>query len=77
MAVDVTPGARFRAGRPAPLIDRWVFSFIRVRGSDVFADGSFVIAVPEDDRSRFEQFGVTEFHVILNWFEELKAKVGN
>ena len=40
-------------------------------------DGSFVIAVPDDDHSRLEQFGVTEFHVILNWFEELKARVGN
>ena len=43
----------------------------------VFPDGSFVIAVRDDDRSLLEQFGVTEFHVILNFFEELKERVGN
>ena len=77
MAVDVTPGDEFQAGRPAPLIDPWTFSFEPVRGYDIFPDGSFVIAVPDDDRSRLEQFGVTEFHVILNFFEVLKARVGN
>ena len=78
MAVDVTPGDEFQAGRPAPLIDPWTFEgSIRVHGYDVFPDGSFVIAVADDDRSYLEQFGVTEFHVILNFFEELKARVGN
>jgi serine/threonine-protein kinase len=77
MAVDVTPGDEFQAGRPAPLIDPWTFRTGPVRGYDIFRDGSFVIAVPDDDRSRLEQFGATEFHVVLNWFEELKARVGN
>ena len=77
MAVDVTPGDEFQAGRAAPLIDPWTFSFTPVRGYDLFPDGSFVIAVADDDRSRLEQFGVTEFHVILNFFEVLKARVGN
>ncbi len=40
-------------------------------------DGSFVITVADDDRSLLEQFGVTEFHVILNFFEELKERVPN
>ena len=75
LAVDVTPGDAFQAGRPAPLIDPWTFSFTAVRGYDVFPDGSFVIAVTDDDRSQLEQFGVTEFHVILNFFEELKERV--
>ena len=77
MAVDVSPGDELQAGRTAPLIDPWTFSFGPVRGYDIFPDGSFVIAVADDDRSLLEQFGVTEFHVILNFFEELKAKVGN
>ncbi len=77
MAVDVTPGDEFQAGRAAPLIDPWTFSFTPVRGYDLFPDGSFVLAVADDDRSLSEQFGVTEFHVILNFFEELKARVGN
>ncbi len=76
MAVDVTPGDEFQAGRAAPLIDRWTFRVTPVRGYDLFPDGSFVIAVADDDRSLREQFWVTEVHVILNWFEELKARVG-
>ncbi len=77
MAVDVTPGDELQAGRAAPLIDPWTFSSAPGTGYDVFPDGSFVIAVVDDDRSPLEQFGVTEFHVILNFFEELKARVGN
>ena len=48
-----------------------------LRAWDLFPDGSFVIAVADDDRSLLEQFGVTEFHVILNFFEELKQRVPN
>ncbi len=89
MAVDVAPGDEFQAGRPVPLIDGWTFLRTPVRGYDVFADGSFVIAVQDDDNSqtggdgqsivarRLERFGATELHVILNWFEELKARVPN
>ena len=50
---------------------------VPIRGYDVFPYGSFVIAVADDDRSLSEQNGVTEFHVILNFFEELKERVGN
>ncbi len=77
MAVDVTPGDEFQAGRPAPLIDPWIVGTVPNRGYDIFPDGSFVIFVADDDRSLLEQFGVTEFHVILNFFEELKERVGN
>ena len=76
MAVDVTPGDEFQAGRPAPFIDPWAFNAAPVTAYGVFPDGSFVIAVPDDDRSVLEQFGVTEFHVILNVFEELKGADG-
>ena len=48
-----------------------------VRGYDVFPDGSFVIAVPDDGRSWLERHRVTEFHVILNFFEELKERMGS
>ncbi len=77
MAVDVTAGDEFQVGRSAPLIHPWTFTIAPVRGYDVFPDGSFEIAVLDDDRSLLEQFGVTEFHVILNFFEELKERVGN
>jgi len=77
VAVDVTPGDEFQAGRPAPLIDPWAFNAAPVTAYGVFPDGSFVIAVPDDDRSVLEQFGVTEFHVILNVFEVLKERARN
>ncbi len=49
-----------------------------MRGYDVFPDGSFVTMVQDDDgRTLVEQFGATELHVILNWFEELRQRMGN
>ena len=89
MAVDVTPGDGFQVGRPAPLIDPWTSNYGPVRAYDVFVDGSFVTAVRDADNSqsggdggsilsrRLEQFGATELHVVLNWAEELKARVPN
>ena len=76
MSVDVTPGDEFQAGRPVPFIDSWVVATSPVRGYDVFPDGSFATLVV-DDRPYLEQNGVTEVHVVLNWFEELKERVGN
>ena len=77
MAVDVTPGDEVQAGRPAPLIDPWAFNAAPVTAYGVFPDGSFVTRVADDDRSYWERLGVTEFHVILNFFEELKGRVPN
>lgn len=89
MAVDVTPGDEFQVGPPAPLLDPWTFTFSPVRGYDVFSDGSFIFGVPDQDESqsgtnaesrvanRLKRFGATELHVILNWVEELKDRVGN
>ena len=89
MAVDVTPGDEFQAGRPALLIDPWTSNYGPVRAYDVFPDGSFVTVVRDQDISqaggdggsilsrRLEQFGATELHVVLNFFEELKARVPN
>ena len=78
MAVSVAPGDEFQAGRPAPLIDPWTFYNLPARNYDVFADGSFVFPLRDDD-GRFprERYGATEFHVVLNWVEELKARVPN
>ena len=77
MAVDVTLGDDFQAGRPTALIDPWLGGmWTPVRFYDVLADGSLVIAVADDDgRTNLERFGATELHVILNWAEELKARV--
>ena len=89
MAVDVTPGDEFQAGRPAPLIDPWTLLVSPQRGYDVFPDGSFVTRVQDLENSqtggdgasldarRLRQFGATELHVVLNWFEELKQRMEN
>ena len=78
MAVDVSPGDEFQAGRPVPLIDPWNRGSQTVRQYDVFPDGSFITRGEDDDGRTFvERFGATELHVVLNWFEELKARVGN
>ena len=77
MAVDVSPGDEFQAGRPAPFIDPFPLGSFPVRNYDVFADGPFVSAVNYDDRPREARVGVTEWHVVLTWFEELKARVWN
>ncbi len=88
MAVDVTPGEEFQAGRPALLMDPpGYLGNNPVRGYDVFPDGSFVTLADEDSQTvgdqgaivarRLDQFGATELHVILNFFDEIKARVGN
>jgi serine/threonine protein kinase len=78
MAVDVTPGDEFRAGRPTPLIDPWLSGHSPVRGYDILPDGSFVtktsVGSPPVEPERLR---ATELHVILNWTEELKARLPN
>ncbi len=76
-AVDVGTQGFVTASRPIEVMEWRAVVSTPARQYDVFPDGSFVIAVADDDRSRLEQFGVTEFHVILNFFEELKERVGN
>ena len=78
MAVDVTPGDEFQAGWAAPLIEPWTFDSRPVRGYDVFPDGSFVTRLREDDDGSLdERFRATEVHLVLNWTEELRERVGN
>jgi len=78
MAVDVTPGDEFQAGRPTPLIDPWPLGQSPVRSYDIFPDGSFVtvtsVGSPPIEPERLR---ATELHVILNWTEELKARLPN
>ena len=61
-------------GRAAPLIDPWPYvGTIDVRSYDILADGSFVAVV---GLVRRNQFRVTELHVVLNFFEDLKGRAG-
>jgi eukaryotic-like serine/threonine-protein kinase len=78
MAVDVTPGDELRPGRAVALIDDWDFIMDPFRGYDVFPDGSFVTwGADEDDDAPYKRLWATELHVVLNWFEVLKERVGN
>jgi serine/threonine-protein kinase len=76
MAVDVAPGPAFRPGRARPHMP-WVegFTFSPISGVDVFPDGSYVFAV-NDPATPPQPCGAFEIHVILNFAEELKARVG-
>ena len=55
-------------------------NWLRARGyarGTLFPDGSFVTVVEDDDPSSLnERLGATELHVVLNFFEELKQRVG-
>ena len=85
MVVDVTPGDPFRVGPAESLIDPWPYGqTIPVRSYDVLADGSFIVTANVDgDEDPAEPIGlrqrnrVSEFHVVLNFFEVLKERVGN
>jgi hypothetical protein len=82
MVVDVTPGASFGAGRARPLIDPWPYAtFAPVRGYDVLADGTFVTSIAEDtlaggdeETSLRQRFSVKQFHMVLNFSEELRRR---
>jgi len=79
MAVDVTPGDQFEVSRARPLIERWQSAGSVFRSYDVFPDGSFVTGAHliSDFESFIKVNGATELHVVVNWFEELKARVPN
>ena len=79
-AVDVTPGDPFQVGGAVPLIDPWTFEGTRpVRSYDVFPDGLFVGIGSDPDVSvedRQATLRATELHIVLNWFEELRERLG-
>ena len=77
MAIDVAPGDPFGAGRAVPLIDPWTSSAIPVRSFDVFADGSFVTAVREEPDGDPRDDLPAELRVILNFLDEVRARVPN
>ena len=64
---------------------RQIFQRLHIQHDDRRGDGeafevagSFVGTTPDTDNDgQLERFGATELHVILNFFEELKARVPN
>ena len=88
MVVDVVPGDPFRVGRAAPLFDPWPYAGCTpTRCHDLLADGSFVAVLAEGVEAgggaeRADLIGrnrtrVDELQVILNFFDELEARVPN
>jgi serine/threonine protein kinase/dipeptidyl aminopeptidase/acylaminoacyl peptidase len=71
MAVGVeTSGAEPRLSTPRVLFERTFASgaYVTIPNYDVMQDGSFVMMLPEP--------GVPRLTVVLDWIEELRAKVG-
>jgi len=67
-AAEENGSPEFSASRPRKLFRRPVSSSAPTRNYDVSPDGRFLILTPYDPPTE----KVTELHVILNWFEELK-----
>jgi serine/threonine-protein kinase len=79
MVVQVTPGPPFHAGRAARYISSWPYvGSIPVAGYDVDKDGSFIVPMrsggraPRDERTTYR---IGEIHVVLNFLDELRARV--
>ena len=69
MAVEVTTGDRFSAGKPFELFSGLYLASSEKWDYDVAPDGRFImIKTPDEDRPR-------EIHVVLNWFQELEELV--
>jgi Tol biopolymer transport system component len=65
MAVEVETGAAFRAGVPRPLFEKAATDY------DVAPDGKRFLMLKPTTAS----VEATEFHVILNWFDDLRRRV--
>ncbi len=68
-----TSGSTFSAGTPAPVFATKYATLVNVRNYDVSADGRRFLMIKEDKAS--EQPAPANLVVVLNWFEELKARV--
>ena len=71
MVVDVTTADIFDASAPRELFDRAYSGTATTRSYDVSLDGRFVML----NEWTHPLQPVTQMHVILNWFEELKRLV--
>jgi serine/threonine-protein kinase len=73
MAVRVQPGESFAPGPPQKLFDDQFFTKSTSHvGFDVTADGRFLFAARESQTVGDAPIGI---NVVVNWFEELKARV--
>jgi serine/threonine-protein kinase len=73
MVVNLTTQPSFHAGKPRMLFEgHYAADTIRVRNYDVTPDGQrFVMIKPSE-----QELSATQINVVLNWFEDLKRRVG-
>jgi hypothetical protein len=73
MAVDITTDPAFRAGTPRMLFDGPQYRDAAGRADfDVSPDGQRFLMLKEAEQ---QPGALTQLHVVLNWFEELKRRV--
>jgi Tol biopolymer transport system component len=70
MMVDVQVGSTFTAGHPRVLFEEPDYAFPFFGTYDVSQDGRFLFVEPG---ARWE--AAADLHLVLNWHEELKARV--
>ncbi len=70
MAVPVDTESAFQAGRPIQLFEsKFALPSLFIAEYDVTPDGEHFVMLQDTE------FWPTQIHVVLNWFEELKARV--
>jgi Tol biopolymer transport system component len=69
-----TSGSTFSAGRPARVFDTTYASFA-TRTYDVSPDGQRFLMIKDSTTTGHQSESATSLVVVLNWFEELKAKL--
>ena len=72
MTVTISGGSELRVGRPRRLFSRRMKGSVPTKSYDVSPDGERFLIVDAPDR---EFLTVTEIHLVVNWFEELKRLV--
>ena len=69
MVVSVAPGAEFSAGRPRRLFEMRFDAGDNGPNYDVSPDAKWFV-MPRSDRGQV----LGELHLVLNWFDEIKAR---
>ena len=71
--VSTTPSFSFTTEQPVSIGDYLSFQFYR--SFDIMPDGERLLVVLPADQTGTGQVTRPKLHVVLNWFEDLKARV--
>jgi serine/threonine-protein kinase len=69
VAVGISPGTEFRAGRSAPILDSRYETIEGARDYDVSPDGKGFVVIRSEGPVEPDRFAV-----VLNWFTELRSR---